>query len=565
MQTLDVKVSDLVGSLYDDFINSNINSVGKVIDGKIVFIDTKKGIVIVYAGLKSEGVVPIKEFFLNGEKENLEVGAQTKVYVNAIDSKDGKLILSREKAIREESWLKIKEAFSSGEHIVGIPFAKVKGGLSVDFQGFIAFLPGSQIDSVPVKDISNIVGRKHVFKVITIDENSKSAIVSRKAVFDDSYKTSRDAFFANVKDGDTVEGYVKNITDYGVFVDLGYGIDALLHLADITWGKISHPSEVLKIQEHVKARVMKSDAVSGKISLSMKHLTENPWSKLIGDIQVGKIIKCKITNIVDYGFFVAIADGIEGLVHISEITWSKDYHKVHKAFKVDEEVEAVVIEIDLDKQRIALSLRRLSKNPWKEFSESHKFGDIIEGSISKIADYGIFVSLGEIDGLIHIDDLSWSQTAQILTNYKVGDHVKAMYLSIDEKYTKIRLGMKQLQENPFEKYAEHLKVGSNVTCTVSSIKPDRVDILIFDFINSSIKKQDLSRDKSEQRVDRFTVNDKIDAKIIAYDQATGKITVSVKDLEEEEYAKVLKKYGSSDTGASIADILGVALEKTKNN
>ena len=561
MSELEVKRTDLVYAYFDSFVNSNIGSVGKVVEGTIVSIDKKKGIVVVDAGLKSEGVIPLKEFFQKGENEELEVGKKIQVYVVSIDGNSGGYVLSRENAIREEGRKKIVEAFKNEEIIEGIPFAKVKSGLSVDFDGFIAFLPGSQIDEGNVSDISDIVGKKQQFKVIQFD--GKNAVVSRKAVINDNYKDARENFYATAHEGSIVEGKVRNITDYGVFIDLGFGIDALLHVADIAWGKISHPSEVLSVGDEVKAKIIKLDRENNKVAVSMKVLTENAWLKLVKDVQVGQTIKGKITTIEKYGLFVEVANGVEGLVHVSELVWGNGGQEKLKEYKEGEEVEAMVMEIDGDKQKVALSVRRLLRNPWKEFAEANKINDQFDGKITKIIDYGFFVAVGEVEGFVSIENLAWLPDIDILSRYKVDDEIKVAYLGIDDKFTKITFGVKQLIPNPFEdeKNKDLFVVGKNITCTVCGLKPDRIDVEILPSVYSIIRKSNLSRDKLDQRVDRFTIGNKVDAKITACDISAKKLNLSIKDLEEEEYKKIIDKYGSDNTGASIADVLGVALDK----
>lgn len=563
MSELNVKTTDLVYAYFDSFAHSNINTVGTVVDGKIISIDHKKGIVVVDAGLKSDGIIPLKEFFKKDEEKTLNVGDTVKVYVMSVDGKNGQYLISRENAIKEESRLKVKEAFETDSVIEGIPFAKVKSGLSVDFDGFIAFLPGSQIDEGNVNDISNLVGTKQKFKVVSFDD--KNAIVSRKAVIDDSYKDARENFYATTQEGDVIEGKVRNITDYGAFIDLGFGVDALVHLTDISWEKIGHPSEVLNIGDVVKAKIIKLDKPNNKIAVSMKLLKENNWLKLVKDVEVGKTIKGKVTQIENYGLFVEVVKGVEGLVYVNELVWGNGGSEKLKEYKVGDEIETLVIEIDPDKQRISLSVRRLLRNPWKEFSENNKIGDQFEGTITKMLDYGFYVSVGEVEGLVKLADLAWLADGDLLSNYKVGDSVKVVYLSIDDKFTKIAFGVKQLIENPFEKYKDLFVVGNNVTCEVVSLKPDRMEVKVVDGVYSSIRKANLSRDKLDQRVDRFTVGNKVDAKIISFDLEAKKLVLSIKDLEEEEYKKIISKYGSDNTGASLADILGEALGNIEEN
>ena len=562
MSELNVKTTDLVYAYFDSFAHSNVRNVGKVVDGTITAIDHKKGFIVVDAGLKSEGIIPMKEFFKQDEEKEMHVGDTVKVYVMGVDADHGGYILSRENAIKEESRLRVKQAFENGEIIEGIPFAKVKSGLSVDFDGFIAFLPGSQIDEGNITDISGLVGKKQQFKVIQFDD--KNAVVSRKMVINDNYKEAREAFYSTAHEGMEVEGKVRNITDYGVFVDLGFGVDALMHVTDIVWGKIGHPSEILSVGETIKAKVIKLDKANNKIAVSMKLLTENAWLKLVKDLEVGKTVKGKITSIEKYGLFVEIAKGVEGLVHISELVWGNGANEKIKEYKEGDEIEAMVMEIDGEKQRVSLSIRRLLRNPLKEFAESHNIGDELEGVIAKVMDYGFFVTVGEIDGFVSFENLAYIADINILDHYHAGDKVKVAYLSIDEKFTKIAFGIKQLIENPFEKYKDLFVVGKNVTCTVYGLKPDRMEVEVVKGIYTYIKKTDLSREKLDQRIDRFTIGDRVDAKIVAFDATTKKLALSIKDLEEEEYAKIIDKYGSDNSGASLADILGVAIDKFNN-
>ena len=561
MSELNVKVTDLVYAYFDSFVHSNIGNVGKVVDGTVVAIDRKKGFIVVDAGLKSEGIIPIREFFKKDEEKELKVGDTVKVYVMGVDANNSGYILSRENSIKEESRLRVKQAFESNEVIEGIPFAKVKSGLSVDFNGFIAFLPGSQIDEGNITDISGLVGKKQKFKVIQFD--NKNAVVSRKMVIDDGYKEAREAFYSTAYEGMIVEGKVRNITDYGVFVDLGFGVDALLYITDIVWGKIDHPSEILSVGEHIKAKVIKLDKANNKIAVSMKALTENKWLKLVKDIEVGKKVKCKVINVEKYGLFVEISDGVNGLVHISELVYGNGANEKLKEYKEGDEIEAMVTEIDSDKQRVLLSVRRLLRNPFKEFADEHKVGDQFDGVVSKIVSYGLFVKVGDIDGFVGSENLAWLSDIDLLSHYKVGDSIKVVYLSIDEKFTKVSFGVKQLVTDPFEKYKDLFVNGNRITCKVFGLKPDCMEVEVVEGVYTSIKKSSLSRDKLDQRIDRFTVGDSVDAKIVSFDLNNKKLTLSIKDLEEDEYKKIIEKYGSDDSGASLADVLGVALDNFK--
>ena len=428
-----VKKTDLVYAYFESFVNSNINSVGKVVKGKVVNIDRKKGIVVVEAGLRCDAVLSIKEFYRKGESENLKIGDTVDLYVTSNDNIGKTSLLSRENAIREESKLKVFEALEKDEIIEGIPFAKVKSGLSVDVDGFIAFLPGSQISADGVLNEDELIGKKQKFKVVSFD--GKNAVLSRKMVLDENYKGEREAFYETHQEGSVIEGKVRNLTDYGVFVDLGFGVDALVHLSDISWNKISHPSEVVNIGDVVKAKIIKLDRENNKIAASMKVLTENDWLKSV-KLEIGSTIKGKISRIDKYGLFVELPNNLEGLVHLSEISWENTKTDKLSQYNVGDEIETMVVDIDGERQRIVLSIKRLLRNPFKEFADQNTFGSQFDGEITKIIDYGFFVSVGEIEGFVSIDNLGWLVATDILSNYKVGDKVKVVYLSIDDKFTK---------------------------------------------------------------------------------------------------------------------------------
>ena len=554
---VDVKKTDLIGAYFGSFLSSNINSVGKVVKGKVVNIDRKKGIVVVEAGLRCDAVLSIKEFYRKGESENLKIGDTIDLYVTSNDNIGKTSLLSRENAIREESKLKVLDALEKDEIIEGIPFAKVKSGLSVDIDGFIAFLPGSQISADGVLNEDELIGKRQKFKVVSFD--GKNAVLSRKMVLDENYKGERETFYETHQEGSIIEGKVRNLTDYGVFVDLGFGVDALIHLSDISWNRISHPSEIVSIGEVVKAKIIKLDRENNKIAASMKVLTENDWLKSV-KIEVGSTIKGKISRIDKYGLFVELPNNLEGLVHLSEISWENAKTDKLSQYNVGDEIETMVVDIDGERQRVVLSIKRLLRNPFKEFADQNTFGSQFEGEITKIIDYGFFVAVNEIEGFVSIDNLGWLVATDILSNYKVGDKVKVVYLSIDDKFTKIAFGIKQLTENPFEKENSPFVVGKAITCEVLALKPDRIDVKVGDGVYASIKKSNLSRERLDQRIDRFTIGDKIDAKILALDVNAKKLILSIKDLEEDEYKKIIEKYGAEDTGASIADVLGI---KTK--
>ena len=541
--------------------NSPLDKEYSVLKGVIRNIDNAKSLVCIDASLKSEGFVNKNEFFKIGEKESLEVGQSCDIYISKMDSKLGGIALSRANAIREVSWNKLVKAQETGETVEGIGFSRVKGGVSVDFDGVIAFLPGSQIDVRPVRDISAIVGKKVEYNVLSIEPKAKSIIVSRKAVLESQKSGERDYFLDTIQPGDIIEGTVKNVTNYGAFVDLG-AVDGLLHVTDIMWEKISHPSEVLAVGQKVRVKVIKHDKESKRLSLGMKQLVDNPWLEVKERYQKDSVVKGKIVNITSYGAFVQLEPGIEGLLHVSEISWAKDSYKRHKEMVLGQEVNVAILDIDIDKHRISLSVRQTLENPWEKFAKQYNTGQVLDGVIKNVTDFGIFVGLPgvEVDGLIHVSDLSWkSITPTELEKYNKGDPIKVVYLGSDLDSQRIKLGVKQLQEDPISSNKIKVETGSVVTCLVSEVKPDGIIVDLFDQIKSFIPRAQLAREKIEQRSDKFVIGDRIDAKIIDYNKSSKKVSLSIRDYEEEEYKKTLKKYGSVDTGATIGSMLGEAI------
>jgi len=540
--------------------SSNIFCEGRIVAGTILDIDKKNGLVVVDVGLKSEGVIPISEFFFENEIESIAIGKNVDVYIDKLDCRRGGSLVSHSKAIRERSLAQIEHAFKNDETVTGIAFSRVKGGVSVDFSGVIAFLPGSQIDIRPVKDISHIIGKKIEYKVLSIDAN-RSIIVSRKVILESARSVDRDQFLSSVHEGDIIEGVVKNITNYGAFVDLG-DIDGLLHITDISWEKITHPSEVLHVGQRVMVKIVKYDRESRRLSLGMKHLINNPWMVIGDKYKIGDTILGKITNVATYGVFVQLEPGIEGLLHVSEIGWTKDTHRKHKEMQVDNEISVIITDIDIDKHRISLSLKQLTENPWDKFARNHNTGEILNGTIRNVTDFGIFVGIEgeEVDGLVHISDLSWGgNTATEMVKYKKDSPIQVIYLGADAKNQRIRFGIKQLTDDPFAQYSPLIEKDKIVTCKVVGIRQDGIEVELFDCIRSFIKKNDLARDRTDRRVNRFVLNDRIDVKVVSFNEATRKLVLSVKAHEEDELSKTIQEYGSADTGATIGSILGDAI------
>lgn len=562
LENIDFDTGEDFAQLFEKFNENNEKKEGAIVKGKIT--DIKNDTVIVDIGFKDEGRVPIKEFVHNGKLPELSIGEEIDVYIETYENRRGQVILSREHAVRDNSWGNLEKAMKKGEPVEGVVFGRVKGGLTVDLSGVIAFLPGSQIDVKPIKDITNLLGVVQPFMVLKIDKEQGNVVVSRRAIIEESRAEARDEMLSKIEVGQVLEGTVKNITDYGAFVDLN-NIDGLLHVTDISWTKINHPSEVLSIGQKVTVQIIKYDADTKRLSLGMKQLEKNPWEGLDAKYPVGKKMVGKITNIADYGVFVEIEPGIEGLVHVSELSWNKHNVSPKKLVKEGQEVEFVILDIDVDKHRISLGMKQCMENIWKKLSKTYSVGTVVEGEIEKILDFGIFINFGEeVRGLIHANDISWVESPEkTLKTYKKGDKVKAMVLAIDTEKERVNFGVKQLDKDPFEEVFENLKKGSVVTCIVKAIESDGINIEVGKGIYSFIKKSDLSNDKLEQRPDRLAKGDRVDAKIVQLDKTHRKVTLSIKALENEEHKKKIAEYGSVSSGASLGDILGEAISEVE--
>ncbi|MCB1783028.1 MAG: 30S ribosomal protein S1 [Alphaproteobacteria bacterium] len=535
---------------------------GNVVNGTIVAFDGDH--VIVDVGLKSEGRIDKREFSRPGEDPEIKIGDTIEVFVERMENRDGETSLSREKARREEVWVELEKSHEAGERVTGVIFGRVKGGFTVDLGGAVAFLPGSQVDIRPVRDVTPLMNTPQPFHVLKMDRSRGNIVVSRRSILEESRQEARSDLLENLAEGNVLEGVVKNITDYGAFVDLG-GVDGLLHVTDISWKRVNHPSEVLQIGQSVKVQVIRFNEETQRISLGMKQLESDPWEGVAATYVVGARFTGRISNITDYGAFVELEDGIEGLVHVSEMSWTKKNVHPAKIVSTSQEVEVEVLDVDAEKRRISLGLKQCQDNPWAAFATSHKAGDEIEGEIRNITEFGLFVGLTEeIDGMVHLSDISWEdQSEDVLKSYNKGDVVKAKILEMDPERERVALGIKQLTEDPFEGAVGVVK-GAVVTCTVSEITAGSVEVTLVDGMSGSIKKADLSRERSEQRPDRFAVGEKVDAKVVSVDKKSRKVVLSIKAREIDEDKQAMKEFGSTESGASLGDILGAALQENKS-
>ena len=533
---------------------------GSVVSGTVLSIE--KDMILIDVGLKSEGRVSLREFGNSEDDIQIKPGDIVEVYIERLEDINGHAVLSREKAKREESWINLEKALEEQKRVNGVIFGKVKGGFTVDLEGATAFLPGSQVDIRPIKDLGALMGTPQPFQILKMDRRRGNIVVSRRAVLEDSRAEAKSELVANLQEGQVLQGIVKNITDYGAFVDLG-GVDGLLHVTDISWKRINHPSEALQMGESVKVKVIKFNDETQRISLGIKQLTEDPWLKVIDRFPVGSKMTGVVTNITDYGSFVELEDGIEGLVHVSEMSWTKKNVHPGKIVSTSEKVEVIVLEIDVSKRRISLGIKQCIENPWKSYKDNNKTGSTIEGEIRNITEFGLFIGLSDdIDGLVHLSDLSWDGNGdELIKSFTKGDSIKAKILDIDVDKERISLGIKQLTEDLASAEIDNIRKGSTVTCTIAVISDSGLDVTVGDNIKGFIKKSDLARERNDQRTDRYGVGDKVDATVTNIDKKQRKINLSIKAREIEEEKKAMAEFGSSDSGASLGDILGAALAK----
>lgn len=549
-------------ALLEGIFSSQKNFENTVVKGVIVAI--RNDIAIVDVGLKSEGRVPLKDITGRSQAE-IRVGDSIDVYVERMEDKNGEVVLSIEKARREAAWDELDKAHQEGTLINGSIFGRVKGGFAVDLNGAIAFLPGSQVDIRPIRDVTPLMNVVQPFKLLKMDKARSNIVVSRRAVLEESRAEARTELVAQLNEGQVLSGIVKNITDYGAFIDLG-GVDGLLHVTDISWKRINHPSDLLKIGETVQVQVIRFNKETQRISLGMKQLESDPWKGIEQNYVVGSRHKGRITNIADYGAFVELDNGIEGLIYVTEMSWTKKNVHPSKIVTVGQEVDIVILEVDLNKRRISLGLKQCSDNPWQRFMEQHPTGSTLEGVIKNITEFGLFVGVtDELDGMIHLSDLSWEKSGEeAINDFSKGQTVRVKVLDVDFEKERISLGIKQLSNDPFEEANEKIKKGNIVTCTISQITDKGLEVVLAEGLTGFIKKTDLSRDRDYQRPDRFAVGEKVDAKVVSHDKASRKIGLSIKAREIDEEKQAMSEYGSSDSGASLGDILGAAMQKKKD-
>jgi small subunit ribosomal protein S1 len=533
---------------------------GSVVKGKITAIE--KDLAVIDVGLKMEGRVPMREFGIGGKPADLKVGDEVEVYLERMENALGEAVLSRDKARREESWTRLEQRFNANEKVEGVIFNKVKGGFTVDLDGAVAFLPGSQVDIRPVRDIGPLMNTPQPFQILKMDRRRGNIVVSRRSVLEETRAEQRSEIVAKLAEGQVIDGVVKNITDYGAFIDLG-GIDGLLHVTDMAWRRVNHPSDVVNVGDTVKVQIIRINPETQRISLGMKQLQADPWAGIEAKYPVGARYSGTVTNIADYGAFVELEPGVEGLIHVSEMSWTKKNIHPGKIVSTSQQVEVQVLEVDPQKRRISLGLKQTQDNPWDAFLAAHPKGSIVEGPVRNITEFGLFIGLdGGVDGMVHLSDLDWNRSGdEAIKDYKKGDVVKATVLDVDSQKERISLGIKQVAGDPLETIGK-FKKGDAVTCEVIAVEANGIQVRLADSdLTTYVKRSDLSRDRSEQRPERFNVGDKVDAAIINLDKGSRRVSVSIKALEIAEEKQAVAQYGSSDSGASLGDIFKAALKK----
>ena len=540
---------------------------GAVVKGVITAFE--KDLAVIDVGLKVEGRVAMKEFGAAGRDGSMKVGDEVEVYVDRVENAMGEAVLSREKARREESWIRLEKLFEDNEKVEGVIYNQVKGGFTVDLDGAMAFLPRSQVDIRPIRDVTPLMNNPQPFQILKMDRRRGNIVVSRRSILEESRAEQRSEIVQNLEEGQVVEGVVKNVTDYGAFVDLG-GIDGLLHVTDMAWRRVNHPSEILNIGQTVKVQIIRINQDTHRISLGMKQLESDPWDSIDEKYPLEKKITGRVTNITDYGAFVEIEPGIEGLIHVSEMSWTKKNVHPGKIVSTSQEVEVIVLEVDPAKRRISLGLKQTLENPWTEFAEKYPVGTEVEGEVKNKTEFGLFIGLeNDVDGMVHLSDIDWNKSGEeAIEDYNKGDVVKAVVLDVDVEKERISLGIKQLGGDPVGEAADSgaLRKGAIVTCEVLEIKDGGLEVSIADTeLTTFIRRSDLSRDRDEQRPERFSVGQKVDARIIQFDKKTRRIGVSIKALEIAEEKEAVAQYGSTDSGASLGDILGAALKEREGD
>src|SRR6202790_4511839 len=552
---------DDFAALLDESLGRRDFQEGTVVKGIVAAIE--KDFAIIDVGLKTEGRIPVKEFGVDDDgKATLKVGDTVEVFLERVENALGEAVISREKARREEAWTRLEGVYAKNEPVMGSIVGRVKGGFTVDLGGASAFLPGSQVDIRPVRDVGPLMGREQPFAILKMDRPRGNIVVSRRAILEEARAEQRTELVSQLQEGEVRDGVVKNITDYGAFVDLG-GIDGLLHVTDMSWKRVSHPSQVLAVGDTVKVQIVKINPDTQRISLGMKQLQSDPWDGVEAKYPVGAKFTGRITNITDYGAFVELEPGVEGLVHVSEMSWTKKNVHPGKIVSTSQEVEVQVLEVDPVKRRISLGLKQTMRNPWEVFLEKYPAGSVVEGEVKNKTEFGLFLGLdGDVDGMVHLSDLDWKRPGeQVIDEFKKGDKVRAQVLDVDIEKERISLGIKQLEGDPFAE-AGDVKKGAVVTCEITEVKESGLEVkLVGTDLTAFLKPSELARDRSDQRTERFAVGEKVDARVTQFDRRAHKVTVSIKALEVAEEKEAIAQYGSSDSGATLGDILGTALKR----
>jgi small subunit ribosomal protein S1 len=556
---------DFAAMLEQSFDEGNLQE-GSVIKGTVVGIE--KDLAVIDVGLKTEGRVALREFAGPGRQNEIKIGDTVEVYLERVENALGEAVLSRDKARREESWGKLEKAFQGNEKVQGVIFNQVKGGFTVDLDGAVAFLPRSQVDIRPIRDVTPLMNVNQPFQILKMDRRRGNIVVSRRTVLEETRAEQRQELVQNLEEGQVIDGVVKNITDYGAFVDLG-GIDGLLHVTDIAWRRVNHPSEVLNIGQQVKVKIVKINHETHRISLGMKQLLDDPWKGIEEKYPVNARYKGRVTNITDYGAFVELEPGIEGLIHVSEMSWTKKNVHPGKIVSTSQEVEVQVLEVDPVKRRISLGLKQTMRNPWELFVEKFPPGTVVEGEVKNKTEFGLFLGLeGDVDGMVHLSDLDWKRPGeQVIDDFKKGDMVRATVLDVDVEKERISLGIKQVDGDPFAaETSGDVKKGAVVTCEITEVKENGLEVkIVGSDLAAFIKRAELARDRADQRTERFAVGEKVDARVTQIDRKSHKVSVSIKALEMAEEKEAIAQYGSSDSGATLGDILGTALKRAEKD
>ncbi|MGV6871157.1 30S ribosomal protein S1 [Pseudochelatococcus sp. B33] len=547
-------------ALLEESFGGQESQEGSVVKGVVVAIE--KDVAVIDVGLKTEGRVPLKEFVGPGRESTLSVGDEVEVYLERVENALGEAVISRDKARREESWVKLEKAFENNEKVTGVIFNQVKGGYTVDLDGAVAFLPRSQVDIRPVRDVTPLLNVPQPFQILKMDRRRGNIVVSRRTVLEETRAEARSELVANLEEGQVIEGVVKNITEYGAFVDLG-GIDGLLHVTDMAWRRVNHPTDVVTIGQPVKVKIVKINHETHRISLGIKQLLADPWEGIAERYPVDSRFTGRVTNITDYGAFVELEPGIEGLIHVSEMSWTKKNVHPGKIVSTSQEVDVQILEVDPVKRRISLGLKQTLQNPWEAFAEKNPIGTEVEGEVKNKTEFGLFIGLdGDVDGMVHLTDLDWNRPGeQVIEEYKKGDVVRAVVLDVDVEKERISLGIKQLEGDPFAD-ASDIKKGSTVTTEVLEVKDAGIEVKIVDTdLTAFIRRAELAGDRNDQRPERFSPGEKVDARVVQFDRKARRIQLSIKALEKAEEKEAIAQYGSTDSGASLGDILGAALKK----